>query len=54
MTISELVSELSKFPKDMTVVTPFGHVDTVKINEEYYDGDPANPSCPVVRVVEIF
>ena len=54
MTVKEFVEKLQEMPQDLLVVDWGGyHVEGCHIEEEYYDGDYANPKCPVLTVVMI-
>lgn len=54
MTVKELIEKLQEMPQDLLVVD-WGHfhVEGCHIEEEFYDGDAANPRCPVLTVVMI-
>ena len=52
MTVEQLIKELQTYPKDMFVVT-YGsnYIDEgikLRLIEEYFNGDPANPKCEVI------
>lgn len=52
MTIAQLIKELQAYPQDMLVVT-YGsnYIDEgieLRLVEEYFNGDPANPKCEVI------
>ena len=56
MKVSELIAILSWMPKDYDVVV--GNVGNERItrcfvNDEFYDGDSANPDCKIISVVEL-
>ena len=54
MTVKELIEKLQEMPQDLPVVDWGGFdVEGCHIDEEYYDGDSANPKCPVLTVVMI-
>jgi len=55
MTVKELILELQKYPQDLVVVDYTGRLETedVRMLDEYYDGDCANPNCPVIKALEI-
>ena len=40
-------------PQDLPVISSCFYVDEVKYRDDYYDGDPANPKCKEIEVVEI-
>lgn len=54
MTVKELIEKLQEMPQDLLVVDCGGfHVEGRHINEEYYDGDCADPNCPILTAVVI-
>ena len=53
MTVRELIEELKKLPQDIPVITMSERIDEVRYRDDYYDGDPANPKCKQIEVVEI-
>lgn len=54
MTVKEFIEKLQEMPQDSLVVDWGGyHVEGCHVEEEYYDGDYANPKCPVLTVVMI-
>lgn len=40
-------------PQDLEVINICERVQGCHVNEEFYDGDSANPNCKIIRVVEI-
>ncbi len=52
MTVSDLIKRLEEYPKDLQVRTYSGDV-SIEAVDEYYDGDPANPRCPVIQALVI-
>lgn len=54
MTVHELIEKLQEMPQDLPVVD-WGHyyVEGCHIDDEYFDGDAANPNCPIITVVMI-
>jgi len=54
MTVRELIEKLQEMPQDLPVVD-WGHyyVEGCHVNDEYFDGDAANPNCPIITVVMI-
>lgn len=53
MTVSELIAKLQSMPLDLPVKFMCEDIDSCRINNEFYDGDPANPNCPIITVVEL-
>lgn len=52
MKVGELIKELQTYPEDMFVVT-YGsnYIDEgieLRIIEEYFNGDSANPNCEII------
>ena len=54
MTVKEFIEKLQEMPQDLLVVDCEGYyVEGCHIEEEYYDGDYANPNCPILTVVMV-
>ena len=54
MTVKELIEKLQEIPQDLLVVdSECYHVEGCHVQEEYYDGDYADPKCPILTVVMI-
>lgn len=53
LTVKELIEELQKMPQDLLVIDMSEPVSGCHVNHEYYDGDPCNPKCKVIEVVEL-
>ena len=53
MTVHELIQLLQTMPQELPVKDHMGeNINGCHINEEFYDGDYANPNCTIVTVVE--
>ena len=54
MTVKELIEKLADMPQDLPVFD-VGHfaIEGCHIDEEFYNGDPANPNCPIITAVVI-
>lgn len=48
MTVAEFIEELRQYPQELTVTVDYSKDFVTYVNHEYYDGDPANPDCPVI------
>ena len=55
LTVKELKEILNNHPDNLPVVNSYGlmEAEDVKIDEEYYDGDSANPNCEQLKVLRI-
>lgn len=53
MKVAELIAILSWMPKDYDVVVGNERITRCFVNDEFYDGDPANPDCEIISVVEL-
>lgn len=55
LTVKELKEILDKYPDNLPVANSFGLMEPedVKIDEEYYNGDSANPKCEQLKVLRI-
>ena len=50
-TVAEFIETLKQFPQDLPIRIDYERGAEIWVNEEYYDGDPANPYCPIIRAV---
>ena len=54
MTVNDLIQILKTMPQDLEVFDfSYERVVGCHINEELFDGDSANPNCPIIRAVMI-
>lgn len=53
MTVKELIETLKQLPEDLPIVFMNEHIDHVRILDEFYDRDSANPNCKIIKVVEL-
>ncbi len=53
MKVADLISILYWMPGDYDVVIGNERVSKCFINDEFYDGDSANPDCKIISVVEL-
>lgn len=53
MTVRELIEALQQMPQDLKVINMCEPVSGCHVNPEYFDGDPANPKCQIIEVVEL-
>ena len=52
MKVKELITLLQTMPQDLEVVDfSCERVEGCYVEEEFYDGDSNNPSCPIIKVV---
>lgn len=53
MTVSDLILLLQSYPRDMIVIGDSGLLEPcdIKIQNEYYNGDSANPNCEILTNV---
>lgn len=55
LTVKELKEILNNYPDDLPVTNSYGLMEPedVKIDEEYYNGDSANPNCEQLKVLRL-
>lgn len=53
MKVAELIGILNWMPSNYDVVIDNERVTRCFINDEFYDGDSANPDCDIISVVEL-
>lgn len=53
MKVAELIAILNWMPKDYDVVVGNEQITKCFVNDEFYDGDSANPDCEIISVVEL-
>lgn len=54
LTVKELIEILQAYPSDMPVAIVYElewDKSDIRIIEEFYNGDPANPNCEVINNV---
>ena len=52
MTVREVIEMLTKMPQDLKIVdTMLNEIDGCHVDTSYFDGDPANPNCPIIEAV---
>lgn len=52
-TVADLIEYLKEIPPE-TPVRSMGGELSVFVSDEYYDGDSANPNCPVIKAVVFY
>lgn len=52
-TVAEFIETLKQFPQDLPIRVNYDKGTEVWIQEEFYDGDSANPKCPVIKAVVV-
>lgn len=54
MTVKELIKKLQEMPQDLEVYDySYEKVIGCHVNNEFYNGDSANPECEIITVVMI-
>lgn len=54
MTVKEFIKKLEEMPQDLEIFDfSYERVTGCHVIDEFYDGDYANPKCPVITVVMI-
>lgn len=55
LTVRDLKEILDKYPDSLPVVNSYGLMEPedIKFDEEYYNGDFANPNCEQLKVLRI-
>lgn len=52
-TVAEFIETLKTFPQDVPIRINHMKGVVIYLEEEYYDGDYANPKCPIIKVLVI-
>ena len=50
-TVAEFIKTLQQFPQDLPIRIGYDRGVEIEVIDEFYDGDYANPKCPVIRAV---
>ena len=50
-TVAEFIETLQRFPQDLPIRIGYDRGVEIQVIDEFYDGDCANPKCPVIRAV---
>jgi hypothetical protein len=52
-TVGEFIEVLKQFPQDLPIRIDYMKGTEIFVSEEFYDGDSANPNCPVIKAVVV-
>ena len=52
-TVSEFIETLKQFPQDLPIRINSMKGVEIFISEEFFDGDYANPNCPIIKSVVV-
>lgn len=52
-TVAEFIEVLKQFPQDLPIRIDYMQGTEIWVSEEFYDGDFANPNCPVIKAVVV-
>lgn len=52
-TVAEFIEVLKQFPQDLPIRIDNMQGTEIWVSEEFYDGDSANPNCPVIKAVVV-
>ena len=52
-TVAEFIETLKQFPQDLPIRIDYQRGAEIWVSDEFYDGDRANPKCPVIRAVVV-
>ena len=50
-TVAEFIETLKQFPQELPIRINHKSGTEILVSEEFYDGDCANPKCPIIRAV---
>lgn len=50
-TVAEFIETLKRFPQDLPIRIDYMKGTEIWVDEEFYDGDSANPNCPIIKAV---
>lgn len=53
MTVAEFIDLLKQFPQDLPLRIGYKKGAEIYVSDEFYDGDYANPNCPVIRALVV-
>jgi hypothetical protein len=52
-TVAEFIETLKEFPQNLPIRIDYSIGTEIYVSEEFYDGDSADPNCPVIRAVVV-
>lgn len=52
-TVAEFIETLKKFPQELPIRINYEPGTEIFVSDEFYDGDYANPKCPVIQAVVV-
>jgi len=52
-TVAEFINVLKQFPQDLPIRIDYTKGTEIWVSEEFYDGDCANPNCPIIKAVVV-
>lgn len=52
-TVAEFIETLKQFPQELPIRINYESGAEIFVSNEFYDGDCANPKCPVIRAVVV-
>ena len=52
-TVAEFIESLKQFPNDLPIRIGYEEGAEIFVSDEFYDGDSANPNCPVIKAVVV-
>lgn len=52
-TVAEFIEVLKQFPQDLPIRINHMEGTEIWVSEEFYDGDSANPNCPIIKAVVV-
>ena len=52
-TVAEFIETLKQFPQELPIRINHIPGTEIMVYDEFYDGDSANPKCPVIRAVVV-
>ena len=52
-TVAEFIEVLKQFPQDLPIRINYTKETEIWVSEEFYDGDSANPRCPIIKAVVV-
>ena len=53
-TVAEFIEVLKQYPQNLPIRIDGEQGADIWIDEEFYDGDSANPNCPIIKAVVVF
>ena len=54
LTVADFIEVLKQYPQDLPIRFEGDKTAEIWDDDEFYDGDPANPNCPIIHAIVIY